>query len=944
MDADGLAASETPASKRECPSPAASASPGSESKYKVVVKPPFDACLKTTAFRGFSIHHPTNSISVWVRSLADVDRLTELRTLPATADSTVQVQAYLSSGSDLRRYVVSGVDPGESRESLVDALTCSTHEVVTARYMGRGRTCLVTLQGPRMPPSRITYYGCILQFHVYKPGVVHCYRCFRTGHMRASCPQSTDASMESAETPTCKCGLCQTDDHDITSKDCPVKQKAIKARRQRRRRERSATQEERDADIPTSNRFELLSPSEEDTLALEQPDNTYFGGPAYSTVLKRGKKRAQQATSTPELTDTTADDLVKLDQQIAQLQMEVKRITQRRVIFARPAGPTTTREKGAPCAASVPESPCTSASPQAKLTPAELVHFVARQLQELSNGNCRGLVNKVGEIRHRHALGKLPAWCLLLQETNSLPRVPGFTGYASPTIPDRRCTNELGPPGKAAVYVATSYPQTQVPLMSWCNEWQEVVAVLVRLPRTDVIVVSVYVRPYSGSAPRLRIGSLAHLRRTHPGYPVLVGGDFNAPHHSWGYPTSSARGSIVLDTFTDAHFVLLNAPATSTRRWDHSSAPPYAPDLSWWLGMCAVSWDREPDCWGSDHHPLIIRLAANSQRRLRRRCYITDWDLFRKELDALIAAPSSDPLQVEENRPPPNLHLLRLWAARRRAQLALNQDPAAVELRDNLNKLTAAARRCEKRLSRERWTGVRPSAHRLHPHRSGERSGAWKEALACRTQRPTPICLTLNGQALSTVSTIRVPGVELDASGSASAWVRSARRKTHYYNSTLPQPAAPLPEIPPWLKAQASDNRPLTRLRQSNRQVGHEAVVTTIDDSLAAVLELRKVISSLDIASDVHRLIYSCACPVRVLWSRRSTLAQMAADAACHPAEVQHPLPLLRFWAECAVMKSTKLGRARSCEKEVGEEAKLGRAQIKMSAAQGRAYSEDGSE
>ncbi|KAH7976838.1 hypothetical protein HPB52_020468 [Rhipicephalus sanguineus] len=235
----------------------------------------------------------------------------------------------------------------------------------------------------------------------------------------------------------------------------------------------------------------------------------------------------------------------------------------------------------------------------------------------------------------------------------------------------------------------------------------------------------------------------------------------------------------------------------------------------------------------------------------------------------------------------------------------------------------------------------------------------------------TPICLSLNGQALSTVSTIRVLGVELDASGSASAWsqaVPAAAALAHYYNSTLPQPAAPLPEIPPWLKAQASDNRPLTRLRQSNRQAEQEAVVTTIDDSLAvyvdaaidncvlhtslvcptlpetqhtcsyvteapfpsvlaeltairdgltlmipkvdclslnrllvytdstqAVRELRKVSSSLDIASDVHRLIYSCACPVRVLWTRRSTLAQMAADAACHPAEVQHPLPLLRF-------------------------------------------------
>ncbi|KAH7985488.1 hypothetical protein HPB51_026820 [Rhipicephalus microplus] len=171
--------------------------------------------------------------------------------------------------------------------------------------------------------------------------------------------------------------------------------------------------------------------------------------------------------------------------------------------------------------------------------------------------NCRGLANKVGELRYRLALGKLPAWCLLLQETNSLPRIPGFTAYDSPTIPDRRCTNALGPPGKAAVYVVTTYPQTQVPLLQWCNQWQEVVAVLVRLPRTDVLTRAVQA----------------------------------ATQSSW----------------------------------------------------------------------------------------------------------------VEENRPHPNLHLLRLWAARRRAELALNRDPAAAELRDNLNRLTAAARRCEKRLARERW-------------------------------------------------------------------------------------------------------------------------------------------------------------------------------------------------------------------------------------------------
>ncbi|KAH7969864.1 hypothetical protein HPB52_022385 [Rhipicephalus sanguineus] len=235
--------------------------------------------------------------------------------------------------------------------------------------------------------------------------------------------------------------------------------------------------------------------------------------------------------------------------------------------------------------------------------------------------------------------------------------------------------------------------------------------------------------------------------------------------------------------------------------------------------------------------------------------------------------------------------------------------------------------------------------------------------------------------------------------------VPAAAALAHYCNSTLPQPAAPLPEIPPWLKAQVSDNRPLTRLRQSNRQVEQEAVVTTIDDSLAvyvdaaidscvlhtslvcptlpetqhtcsyvteapfpsvlaelaairdgltfmipkvdclslnrllvytdstqAVRELRKVISSLDIASDVHRLIYSCACPVRVLWTRRSTLAQMAADAACHPAEVQHPLPLLRLSPKDSLLlhkeetlrRSTRIAHARKKREECEEETATG--------------------
>lgn len=162
--------------------------------------------------------------------------------------------------------------------------------------------------------------------------------------------------------------------------------------------------------------------------------------------------------------------------------------------------------------------------------------------------NCRGISGKIGELRQRILYGKLHVWARLLQETNGLPSLPGYVAYSSPSILDRRTTMPDVPPGKVAVYARSIFPQTRIDLARWCTLWQEVVAVLVRLPRTDVIIVSYYARPYSGRTAKLCLGWLSHLRRRHPGCPILVAGDFNAPHTTWGYVTSSARGVCVCKT------------------------------------------------------------------------------------------------------------------------------------------------------------------------------------------------------------------------------------------------------------------------------------------------------------------------------------------------------------------------------------------------------------
>ncbi|KAH6924728.1 hypothetical protein HPB50_023134 [Hyalomma asiaticum] len=154
-------------------------SPGSPTtpSYKVIIKPrscldmstlpnraiqaAVDACLNTSRFQGFALHKPTNTISLWVHSLELVEKLNMLREIRTSQDDVLPVQAYLASGTDLRRYVVYGIDYNEEPENLRQELSCPTHKVIAARYLGRGRTCLVTTGS-----SQSTRPSAVLRLHV----------------------------------------------------------------------------------------------------------------------------------------------------------------------------------------------------------------------------------------------------------------------------------------------------------------------------------------------------------------------------------------------------------------------------------------------------------------------------------------------------------------------------------------------------------------------------------------------------------------------------------------------------------------------------------------------------------------------------------------------------------------------------------------------------------
>ncbi|KAH6937099.1 hypothetical protein HPB50_025535 [Hyalomma asiaticum] len=376
-------------------------SPGSPTpSYKVIIKPrscfdmstlpnraiqaAVDACLNTSRFQGFALHKPTNTISLWVHSLELVEKLKTLREIRTSQDDVLPVQAYLASGTDLRRYVVYGVDCNEEPENLRQELSCPTHKVIAARYLGRGRTCLVTLQGPASPPDRLLYYGCVLRPRPFKPSVIYCYSCYRQGHMKSSCPcPAKDDTMEATPSLSFQCGLCQTNDHDITSPQCPTKRAATKkARRRRDRRSAKPSLQEASNEVATSNRYALLASMDEDT-ALPTNVPPKQGTPSYSAAAKAShpKPRPSQPIPQDDPPDASCEE-TDIDLRLAKLQMEIQRLEERRAQIRR-------RRQSSELQPSPPATQMTHPPNQvpasAPVSPRELLIFVAQQLQQLTS-------------------------------------------------------------------------------------------------------------------------------------------------------------------------------------------------------------------------------------------------------------------------------------------------------------------------------------------------------------------------------------------------------------------------------------------------------------------------------------------------------------------------------------------------------------------------------
>ncbi|KAH7945665.1 hypothetical protein HPB49_013638 [Dermacentor silvarum] len=156
-----------------------------------------------------------------------------------------------------------------------------------------------------------------------------------------------------------------------------------------------------------------------------------------------------------------------------------------------------------------------------------------------------------------------------------------------------------------------------------------------------------------------------------------------------------------------AVFVRTDIPQTQIDTGQRNTTP----DLTLSTPDYVKDWRCDPDAWGSDHYPLWITLNMGRKCAAGRTVRTIRWDAYRRAFaeqpkTASVRERASHALrmattktEVRADAPAPDIHMLNLWDARKRAQLMYVENGRRHRDRVRLRRRTAVARRYAKRLA-----------------------------------------------------------------------------------------------------------------------------------------------------------------------------------------------------------------------------------------------------
>lgn len=240
--------------------------------------------------------------------------------------------------------------------------------------------------------------------------------------------------------------------------------------------------------------------------------------------------------------------------------------------------------------------------------------------------NCRGIKDKHGSLQqYVTSLDPQPD-IIALQETNSKPRLPGYITYADPT---EKSTAILVKGCVAAIQHLTPQKDCEHTLVEILSQSTK--------KKSNLLIINMYCRP-SRKQPGIRevIQEALLLAKDAP---LLIVGDFNAPHQLWGYTYNSKKGKAIVESIEQDHLTLLNDPQTPTRTGTSVSRDT-SPDLTLLAGSLDITWTNTQENLGSDHDIIQLLIKDKNYKAHIGLASITNWDRFREKRLSLSLNPN----------------------------------------------------------------------------------------------------------------------------------------------------------------------------------------------------------------------------------------------------------------------------------------------------------------
>lgn len=213
----------------------------------------------------------------------------------------------------------------------------------------------------------------------------------------------------------------------------------------------------------------------------------------------------------------------------------------------------------------------------------------------------------------------------------------------APVKPDVICLQEIGSkPVKLTGYYTISHPDypkvatmvlkdiaTSIDYLATSSINHQIVTILPQKhSKARTIITNVYSPP---KEKRADFEALIRYVKAHSSTQdrLLLLGDFNAPHTSWGYRTDTPKGRELEQAVEAYDLQLIILPQNPTRLGNSVSADTF-PDLTFTNNVDEVFWTNLEENLGSDHFILSVSVGSPKIRRACGHVVITDWVNYRK--------------------------------------------------------------------------------------------------------------------------------------------------------------------------------------------------------------------------------------------------------------------------------------------------------------------------